>query len=72
MLRIFFGNPSFDIVSEEDLQDVPKYMERLLQKFGYQFAPAHNKTRVRQLAMSISTAGKLHRATGYSLLDKLP
>ena len=47
-------------------------MKRLLKEFGYQFVRADNTTRVRQLTMFTSTAGKLHQATGYSLLDQLP
>ena len=32
--RIFFGNPSFEVASEADLQDVPGYMDMLFTKHG--------------------------------------
>ena len=46
--RIFFGNPSFEVASEADLQDVPGYMGMLFTKHGFKFAPPNQKKRVKK------------------------
>ena len=67
--RIFFGNPSFEVASEADLQDVPGYMDMLFTKHGFKFAPPNQKKRVRQLFM-YTTDPKVV-LTPYNRLDSL-
>ena len=67
--RIFFGNPSFEVASEADLQDVPGYMDMLFTKHGFKFYPPSQKKRVRQLF--IHTTHPKVVLTAYNRLDQL-
>ena len=67
--RIFFGNPSFEVASQAEMQNVTAYMDKLFKEHGFMFAPPTNKTRIRQLFLDL---GPNCHLTAFNRLDQVP
>ena len=67
--KIWFGNPSFEVASNTELQNIPAYMEKLLKKHGFCFSAPGFRTRIRKLVLNLSNPA--YKQTAYNRLDQL-